>query len=46
VSGRKAIDIVLQPETKALGDVVVVGYGKQKKVILLAQFPLLMLMKR
>jgi len=32
VSGRKVIDIVLQPESKALGDVVVVGYGKQKKV--------------
>ena len=32
VSGRKSIDIILQPESKALGDVVVVGYGKQKKV--------------
>ena len=32
VSGRKVIDVVLQPESKALGDVVVVGYGKQKKV--------------
>ena len=32
VSGKKAIDITLQPESKALGDVVVVGYGRQKKV--------------
>ncbi len=32
VAGRKVIDVVLQPESKALGDVVVVGYGKQKKV--------------
>ncbi len=32
VSGKKSIDVTLQPESKALGDVVVVGYGKQKKV--------------
>src|SRR4051812_14072689 len=32
VSGKKSIDVVMLPESKALGDVVVVGYGKQKKV--------------
>ena len=32
VSGRKSIDVTMQPESKALGDVVVVGYGRQRKV--------------
>jgi TonB-linked SusC/RagA family outer membrane protein len=32
VAGKATIDVTLQPESKALGDVVVVGYGKQKKV--------------
>ncbi|MEO5995894.1 MAG: TonB-dependent receptor [Chitinophagaceae bacterium] len=32
VNGRTAIDIKLADESKALDDVVVVGYGRQKKV--------------
>ncbi|MDO7848481.1 TonB-dependent receptor [Hymenobacter sp. M29] len=31
VGGRSTIDISLKPETRALGDVVVVGYGTQRK---------------
>ena len=32
VGGRSSIDISLETDTKALGEVVVVGYGTQKKV--------------
>lgn len=32
VNGRSSLDISLEPDTKALGEVVVVGYGTQKKV--------------
>src|SRR3982074_1328417 len=32
IKGRSSIDVSLSPESKALSDVVVVGYGKQKKV--------------
>lgn len=32
IGGRTVIDITLIPEAGTLGDVVVVGYGKQKKV--------------
>jgi TonB-dependent starch-binding outer membrane protein SusC len=32
VNGRSSIDISLEADTKALGEVVVVGYGTQKKV--------------
>lgn len=32
ISGRSTIDVTLQPITQALNDVVVVGYGRQKKV--------------
>lgn len=32
VKGRTALDIVMQPETISLEDVVVIGYGTQKKV--------------
>ena len=32
VSGRKSIDVTMQPESKSLGEVVVVGYGRQRKV--------------
>lgn len=32
IGGRKSIDISLVSDAKALADVVVVGYGKQKKV--------------
>lgn len=31
VTGQKTIDIVLQPDTEVLEEVVVVGYGSQKK---------------
>ncbi|CAN5914655.1 TonB-dependent receptor [soil metagenome] len=31
VDGRSVINITLTPDTKALGEVVVVGYGKQKR---------------
>ncbi|GGH58143.1 TonB-linked SusC/RagA family outer membrane protein [Filimonas zeae] len=31
VNGRSAINVVLQSSTKALNDVIVVGYGSQKK---------------
>lgn len=31
VSGRSVIDVMLQPDTKGLGEVVVVGFGQQKK---------------
>lgn len=34
VSGRKTIDIALEPTEKSLGDVVVVGYGTQKRATL------------
>ena len=32
VNGRASIDVTLLPDLKVLSDVVVVGYGKQKKV--------------
>ena len=32
INGRSTIDLGLEPDTKALGEVVVVGYGTQKKV--------------
>lgn len=32
VNGRKVIDVVMQSDTKQLDEVVVVGYGAQKKV--------------
>ncbi len=32
VNNRSVLDIALDPDTKALGEVVVVGYGTQKKV--------------
>ncbi|UJH92670.1 carboxypeptidase-like regulatory domain-containing protein [Antarcticibacterium sp. 1MA-6-2] len=32
VNGRSQIDIAMEPETSALEEVVVVGYGEQKKV--------------
>ncbi|MFN3852570.1 MAG: SusC/RagA family TonB-linked outer membrane protein [Spirosomataceae bacterium] len=32
VSGRSTINVSLEPDTKALNEVVVVGYGTQKKV--------------
>lgn len=31
VGGRSVINVTLQPDTKALGDVVVVGYGTQRR---------------
>ena len=32
VSGRQSIDVVLQKDVKMMNDVVIVGYGSQKKV--------------
>lgn len=32
IRGRKSVDVSLAPESKALSDVVVIGYGRQKKV--------------
>lgn len=40
VSNRSVIDISLAPDNQHLEDVVVVGYGSVKKVILPAQYPL------
>ena len=34
IKGRKVIDISLEPVDKSLGDIIVVGYGTQKKATL------------